>query len=44
MGGKSPYTVREVASLTKIMTFYTTLKIIEDNDLDVSKIYFRVSK
>lgn len=27
--GKSPYSQRQVASLTKIMTFYTTVKVFE---------------
>ena len=43
--GKSPYTQRQVASLTKIMTFYTTLRIFEnlkiENYLDFQ---FRVTK
>ena len=42
--GKSQYNVREIASLTKIMTFYTVLKLFERLGIDMEKVTFRVTQ
>ncbi|KAL4477742.1 hypothetical protein ABPG72_018916 [Tetrahymena utriculariae] len=42
--GKSHNFQVEIASLTKIMTCYVTIKFLEENQLDIKKIFIEVSK
>ena len=44
IASKNIKTKRKVASLNMIATFLTALKIIENNDINTSKIYCKVSK
>jgi D-alanyl-D-alanine carboxypeptidase len=45
LDGKNPYTSREVASLTKVMTFYTTLKVFERLGIDdFDGVHFKVTR
>lgn len=43
MEGKNFHNMREVASLTKIMTLYVTLRWIKRKELDPTQITFKVS-
>ena len=42
--GKAENVKREIASLTKIMTFYSAISIIEKFEIDSKKVFFCVSK
>lgn len=42
--GKQPYLEKEVASLTKIMTLYTALKILEKYKINADLLWIRISR